>query len=50
MIYKAIIRKKVRYVRVYNILNRIDNKTNFMTKVMLGLVKKFSSKKGDTIE
>ncbi len=49
MMYKAIIRKRVRYVRVYNILNRIGPKPNLVTRAIMGLVSKLSPKKGGAI-
>ncbi len=45
MRYNAIIKKRVRYVRIFTILNRLGPKPNILTKLIMRLASKMTKEK-----
>ena len=43
--YQVTINKKVRYIKVYKVLKRVNQNTNFVSDLMLKLVDKYILKK-----
>ncbi len=49
MKYNIIIRKRVKYIRVYTILNRLGPESNMLTKFLMRLASKLTKNKSENL-